>query len=189
MDRTEQIREYLKPYIVKRVQRKIEETIQMKVSHLQSSVADLLGGALKRQEEQPQWKPSYMGMLHLSTSLLTESYEYELFIADKQMYLDESQVIRYWKPEFLYQDAQEEDGVRKELTKRFVRLTSYEVSYAKRFLFYEYRNIAGVYWKENLDKIIKLEGFINLKKTDQFLILFGDYMGKIHTVLSYGEGM
>ena len=188
MDRTEQIREYLKPYIVNRVHEKIEEAVHMKESHLQPSVADLFSGALERQEEQPQWKASYMGMLHLSTSLITESYEYELFIADKQMYLDAHQVIRFWKPEFLYQDAQEEENVRKELAKRFVRLTSYEVSYAKRFLFYEYRNIAGVYWKENLDKIIKQEGFINLKKTDPFLILFGDYMGKIHTVLSYREG-
>ena len=86
MDRTEQIQEYLKPYIVNRVHKKIEEAIHMKESHLQPPVADLFGGAMKRQKEQPQWKPSYMGMLHLSTSLLTESYEYELFIADKQCF-------------------------------------------------------------------------------------------------------
>lgn len=187
MDRTEKIREYLKPYIVDCVREKIEEAIHMRENSLLPTTAILLQNALEKQEKQPQWKPSYMGLFHLMTSLITESHEYELIIADQQMYLDEFQVISYWHPEFLYQDVQTEKNVRKELEKQFVRLNNYELSYAKRFIFYEYRNVAGVYWKEHLDEIIKLKEFKNLKKTNPFLFLFGDYMGETHTTLNYEE--
>lgn len=187
MDRIETIREYLKPYIVERVREKIKTTNSTPKNYLISSVADLIREAIEREEMQTQWKPSYMGLFHLMSSLITESYKFELIIADKQMYLDENQVISHWCPSFLYQDVQEEEYIRNKLQKQFVRLNSYEISYAKRFIFYEYRNIAGVYWRECLDEIIKLEEFRKMKKDIPFLFLFGDYMGEIHKVLDYGE--
>ena len=187
MDRTEKMREYLKPYIVERVYEKIEEAVHMRENCLLPPVTALLHNALERQEKQPQWRPSYVGLFHLMTSLITESHEYELTIADQQMYLDEYRVIDYWKPEFLYNDEQEERGVRKELEKQFIRLNGYEASYAKRFIFYEYRSIAGVYWKEYLDEIIRLKEFKNLRKASPFRFLFGDYMGETHAVLNYEE--
>lgn len=187
MDRTGKIREYLKPYIVDRVHEKIEEAAHMRESCLFSSVTDLLRNALKQQEKYPQWEPSYMGLFHLMTSLITENHKYELTIANQQMYLDEFRVIGCWQPDFLYQDEVEEKCVRKELEKQFIRLNSYEVFYAKRSVFYEYRYIIGVYWKEHLDEIIKLEEFKTLKKATPFIFLFGDYMGEIHTILNYEE--
>lgn len=187
MDRIETIREYLSPYIVSRIHKKIEEAGRMRGDCLISFAAAAIHDALQREEQQPQWKPSYMGLFHLMTSLITGSHEYELIIADKRMHLDESQVVSYWRPEFLYQDKQEEEYIRKELGKHFVRLSSYEITYAKRFVFYEYRNIMGVYWKEHLAGIMKLEGFVEMRKDTPFRFLFGDYMGETHAVLDYGE--
>lgn len=187
MERTEKIREYLKPYLVERVHQKVEETVHIRQSCMLPSVTVFLQEALEQQEKQPQWKPSYMGLFHLMTSLITESHDYEFIIADQQMYLDDFRVISYWRPDFLYQGEMEEVSVKRELEKRFIRLNSYEVTYAKRFVLYEYRNILGVYWKEHLDEIIKQEEFKKLKKVNPFLFLFGDYMGKTHTILNYEE--
>lgn len=187
MDRTEKIREYLKPYIVDHIHEKIEEAVHMQDSGLLLSATALLHNALEQQEQHPQWKPSYIGLFHLMASLITESHEYELTIAGQQMYLDEFRITNCWRPSFLYQDEAEEKCVKKELEKQFIRLNSYEISYAKRFVFYEYRHLIGVYWKDHLDEIIKLEEFKTLKKATPFQFLFGDYMGETHAILNYKE--
>lgn len=189
MDRIEKIRKYLTPYIVGRVREKIGEASKIQGDDLIPAVRSLLRCALDRQEKQPQWKPSQMGLFHLMSSLLTESYEYELLLADQQLYLDGFQVTGFWNPEFLYRNEQEETYVQKELNRRFIRLNSYEISYAKRFVFYEYRSIAGVYFKERLDEITGLEEFQLLKKEKPFQFLHGDYMGDMHIIRQDKEGL
>lgn len=187
MDRMKEIRESLKPYIVNWAREKIEEAASNPEDSLTSAVMSVLKYALKRQRSVPLWKPAYLGLFHLMSSLITESYGYELMVADQQIYLDDSMVTGIWKPDFLHQNEEEEKLIKKVLEKQFVRLNSYEVSYAKRLVFYEYRSITGVYWKEHLDKITGLEEFKCLNKDKPFRFLFGDYMGEVHTVLDDKE--
>ena len=167
MDRLEQIRDYLQPYLVGRMFEKTEAAgMQKDRDRLLPQAADLLLAALKRQEAQPQWQPSYMSLFHLMTGLLTGSHEYELAVSDQQLYLDELRVARFWSPDFL---------------------NHYEISDAERFVFYSCRSIAGVYWKERLGEITALREFKSLKKARPFRFLFGDYMGEMHTVWEYEE--
>ena len=94
MDRLEQIRDYLQPYLVGRMFEKTEAAgMQKDRDRLLPQAADLLLAALKRQEAQPQWQPSYMSLFHLMTGLLTGSHEYELAVSDQQLYLDRKSVV------------------------------------------------------------------------------------------------
>lgn len=188
MDRLEQIQDYLQPYLVGRMFEKTEAAgMQKDRDRLLPQAADLLLAALKRQEAQPQWQPSYMSLFHLMTGLLTGSHEYELAVSDQQLYLDELRVARFWSPDFLYSDRQGKQNVGSALKEQFVRLNHYEISYAERFVFYSCRSIAGVYWKERLGEITALREFKSLKKARPFRFLFGDYMGEMHTVWEYEE--
>ena len=188
MDRLEQIRDYLQPYLVGRMFEKTEAAgMQKDRDRLLPQAADLLLAALKRQEAQPQWQPSYMSLFHLMTGLLTGSHEYELAVSDQQLYLDELRVARFWSPDFLYSDRQGKQNVGSALKEQFVRLNHCEISYAERFVFYSCRSIAGVYWKEHLGEITALREFKSLKKARPFRFLFGDYMGEMHTVWEYEE--
>lgn len=182
MDRTETIREYLKPYILKRIHEKTKTAEGVKNDSLIAAVTAALSDAVEMRSMQPAWKPVYMGLFHLMTSLVTESYEYELMITDEQLYLDEFQIVKTWCPDFLYHNVQEEKDIKKELGARFVRLNSYEIAYAKKHLFYEYRSIMEVYWKKQISEIIKLEEFQKLKPDIPVRFLFGDYMGEIHMI-------
>lgn len=139
MSRLEMIKEYLIPYIVERIQEKIEAADRIQKDSLIPSVAALMHRALVRQEKQPQWKPSYIGLFHLMASLITESYEYELMIADRQMYLDEYQVIGHWCPHFFYQDVREEEYV-----KKYLENNLYLKKFLDRIFLHVYNNMACI---------------------------------------------
>ena len=187
MDRTQDMREYLKPYLVKQMQKKAIEVKKEKNDKLLLSIGTLLEKALKRQEIQNDWLPAYMGLFHFLTGLVTEDHEYEIMIADEQLYLDRSKESHIWYPDFIYFDDGEKE-IKKILQSRFYRLNDYEIMYMKRWLFYEYRNLIGVYWKEQINEVLKCNEFKSLNKHDTFSFLFGDYMGKTYIVLNY-EGV
>lgn len=185
MNRIESMKAYLAPYLVEQIYIKIRELRQVPYDNLVSATESLLIKALSKQEEQPEWKPSYMGMFHLMTGLVTGSHEFEIIMADSQLYLDESQVAGFWKPDGFYNDQQEEQYLKEKLQKKFVRINHYEILTMKHWFFYECRNLIEVYWKTGLDRIVTLDKFKGLQINAPFLFLFGDYMGEVHISLKY----
>ena len=188
MVRIEKIQEYMQPYVVYRIKEKIREVENIHEESLVLAVRALLRQALDEQTVKPGWQPAYLGLLHLLTGMVTGSHEYNLLLADSQMYLDRGRITGCWCPPFLYQDNMEEENARNFLQKKFVRLNDYEISCAVGQVFYEYRKLIGVYWKKQLSKIVELEEFKRLTTEKPFLFLFGDFMGKVHICSTYIKG-
>lgn len=66
----------------------------------------------------------------------------------------------------------------------FVRLNDYKISCAVGQVFYEYRKLSGVYWKDQVTKIVELEEFKSLATEKRFLFFWrfygrGTYMFRI----------
>lgn len=183
MDRTKVMIGYLRPYLVEHIHAKIDECKLVEEMTLLPKVKMLLEKALVVQSICPEWRPAYIGVFHLLTGLLTESHEFELIVADEQLYLDELKCVDEWAPEFIYNKEQELVNLIKQLQRKFSGLNDYETNYIRRWIFYEYRNLIGVYWKNQIDKILEFNGYKKLKKSDSFSFLFGDYMGTTHIIL------
>lgn len=182
MDRLESIRAYLIPYKTTQVKNKIAKlkthSEEAKLQHVHT----LFQRAIEAQA-QSSWEPACLCLFHLLSSIVTGSHDYQLLLANEQMYLDKQQITMGWNAEFLYKE--ERDALRKELQTGFVRLSDYEVSYAEHWLQYEYRKLLEVYWSEQIGKIEKFEEFIQLKKQKNFRFLYGEYMGTVKTVSLY----
>lgn len=183
VDRTEVMIGYLRPYLVNRIQMKIAECKMIEEETLLSKMKTMLQNALVRQSENTEWKPAYMGVFHLLTSLLTEEHEFEIIIADNQLYLDELKIVGEWTPSFIYKNEQELELLKRQLQHKFSRLNDYEVDYIKRWVFYEYRNLIGIYWKNRIGTILSTKEYKRLDKSVPFSFLFGDYMGTMHIIL------
>jgi hypothetical protein len=188
MERIEKIREYLRPYIVEQTQEKIRKAQLTEGKGLLFTVKNLLEQAWEVQKSDYGWKPAYLALLHLKAGLLAETDEFLILLANREFYLDESRKENYWNPDFWEKTTEEERKVRQELRKKFIQLNQYEISYAMHWVQYECRSIVGVYWKQHLQEILKLEEYRRICKEKPFVFLFGDYMGHLSISLkSEGE--
>lgn len=179
MNRLEAMREYLRPYAVRQLERKIAEIKDCSSEVFIKQMKNIFHRAGKVQKEYPQWRPEAVCLLHLMTGLVTGSYEYQILLSDKQLYLDKLQVTGYWRPEIFQEDSEDKEALKKHLSKRFIHLTDYEISYMKRWVFYECRMLPEVFWSLYVDEIRKTEEFCRLEKGERFLFLAGDYMGEL----------
>ena len=65
MDRTEPMREYLKPYLAKRLHRKISEMEKVQKNMICQTLGNLFQKALLYQRKDFDCKPSCIGLFHL----------------------------------------------------------------------------------------------------------------------------
>lgn len=188
MTRLEAMERYLKPFIVDRVKAKIHSVKDEKDDSICQAANNLLLEAAKRQQI-CTWIPTYLAVFHLNSSLVTGTYEYQICLMDEQMYLDRDQIEIYWKPGKIYADLdQETELIKKELRKKFVRITEYEVCYLFRQLIKEYKKVTEVSIRKSIQRIIKEQAFEELKKKNPFIFLYGDYMGEIKQIFKYEGG-
>ena len=179
MTRLETMMEYLKPYAVRKLEEHLKKQKKQSPDQLLLRVEEVLEKALETQRQFPEWKPETLCLFHLFSSLVTETYENEIMLADRQFYLDVHQVTGCWKPKIFAEDGMTERHLRRELEKKFVQITDYEVSYLKHWIFYECRGMLEVYWTILTEKIENTENFWKLKKGEDFVFLAGEYMGEL----------
>ncbi len=181
MDRLAEIRDFLKAYKTKRIREKLGEISSYSGKSCLEHVVRLLQEAEKSAKK--PWEPACLCLFQMFSSLVTDSHEYLFFLTDERLYLDDERVEAPWNADFLY--TEERERIRNELQSRFVRLSEYEVSYAKHWLQYGYGSLMEVYWGERVKEIKELAEFRQLRKKDPFYFLYGDYMGDIRLVSQY----
>ena len=78
-------------------------------------------------------KINYVILSPLESSIITKSYELMVAVYDENMYLDQSPVRRYWKPDFLFQYIEEDFGaLMSYLHKKVIRLKDFETAEVRR---------------------------------------------------------
>lgn len=98
-----------------------------------------------------------------------------LYAASGNLYIDKPLVISYWKPEKI--DEEVEDII-KEL-KSNIYLEEQKLEEAIRFVLEGYNYITTGYWNKVVEKLIKTEIFMKIKRSKDFKILSGVYMGEL----------
>ena len=151
-------------------------------------IETLLWEAVEKQR-MDKWKPAYLATFHLHSSLLTGTYQYHVRLMDEQMYFDNDFKECDWFPVFLYGTMEEEKAaLSQELKKNFVRIKEYEINHGLRQLAEEYKKLMEVYLIKMLCHLHENPAFMELRKKEPFHFLFGDYMGKIKSILIYEGG-
>lgn len=141
-------------------------------------VTTLIKEAIKRQEEKDQECISSFVISYLYSSLLTGTHDYEFSLFSGTPFTDENGISTYWRAMFLYQcEDEDESFIKRELSKKFIRVEGYEVQALKELFFECYKDLAQKYFKTLTDELKKREEFNYLKKTNDFTIFYGDHMG------------
>lgn len=93
-------------------------------------------------------------------------------------YIDKPLVLSYWKPEKIDEEVA---NIRKEL-KSSIYLEEQKLEEAIRFVLEGYNYIVAGYWNKVVERIVKTETFMKIKKGKDFKILSGAYMGELRQI-------
>lgn len=185
MTRLAEMERYLSPFLTERIKTKIAVIEQKKETSILNKFDEILRDAVKRQQ-QIEWTPVYLAVFHLTSSLLTKSYTHQICLMDEALYLDNRELEISWYPTFLYDGLEQEESLLvKELRKRFVRITDYEIQYMLLKTLQEYKKLLEVYIRGVCCELPQREPFMELKKARPFYVIYGDYMGETRPVLKY----
>lgn len=118
-------------------------------------------------------------MYRLVTSVYTEGYEVILGIANSDLYLDENKSEKFWFPELVYKNIDEDmKEVENRLQKKFLRLETYELFRLKLILLEDdWKLLQEVFLRLVKDLIgVIIESPLQLN--GELQILSGNYMDK-----------
>lgn len=186
MNRLDTMYRYLQPFRVKWMENRINwlKANMSKVDKgcFMDCVNRLLDEEFCKQKENNQRKAVYFCFFYLYSSILTESFEYEIRITDEKLYLDVDSCLQYWYPDFIYLNAKNDmDIVKEALMKKFVRISKYEVEYQVYKIREDYIGLVEVYLSHMIEQINSSQRYQSIRKDNEFHFLFGEYMGKLQT--------
>lgn len=166
--------------------RNLEETYKSK--EYQKSVTDAIAKAAYDWNKTQDRPAASLGICILHSSILRQTYEYRIVVMGEEFWLDENAVELMWIPkgfpDFFEQDM---SALVKKLSSIFPRLCKEEET-AVRFRCAEYFH-GAVYklCRDFLEDILESEEFLQLKKTEDFFLFFGEYRGEGKLLYSLTE--
>ncbi|MDD7026482.1 MAG: hypothetical protein PUI46_05250 [Lachnospiraceae bacterium] len=120
-----------------------------------------------------------LGIHYLFTSIHNRTYEHRLVLFGEEFYLDEEAVEMDWKPELFFSLLEEDvEMILKQIRGKFPRLCRYEEELIRNHCSEYYEAAVCRLCQDMLPKILESETFGNLKKTEDFFVLFGTYRGE-----------
>lgn len=122
---------------------------------------------------------AYWEICHLHSSLLMKTYEYRMSLYNSLHIIDPEPASIRFCFDFIYQYFEEDmDYLIQIVEKKMQRIYSHEVMAIRKYFNKYYIGIVNKYIKDTLPELMKMEAFQNIKKTDDFRIFFGEYMGR-----------
>lgn len=134
----------------------------------------------KRQIMNEQGEIKYLIFHRLLSSGYTGSYEISMAMSNAALYLDENMSNRYWKPEIIYQNLEEDmKQVRHILSDKYTRIEEYELLRLKQFLLLDDWEIFCEALKKMAEGLAERMKDSPLQLEDEIQILYGDYMDRL----------
>lgn len=157
--------------------RNLEEKYKSK--EYQKSMTDAVAKVSYAWNETQDRQAASLGICILHSSILRQTYEYRIVVMGEEFWLDENAVELMWIPKgFPEIFEQDMSALIKKLSSIFPRLCKEEET-AVRFRCAEYFHGAVCkLCKDFLADILESEGFLQLKKTEDFFLFFGAYRGE-----------
>jgi len=133
----------------------------------------------KAKEQQTDGKKApiaYLNICHLRSSLLTGSHEFRIALHDERLYLDTTETVAYWKPDFLFRHIDGDlDGIANKMA-IFPKLTKFEVEEIK-YVYTSLHFIHALHFTTALcDDIVAQTDLAALELTDDFKVIFSGHM-------------
>ncbi len=126
---------------------------------------------------------TYLQICFLRTSLLTEQFFYRAYLYDHLYYLDQESVWVDVDTKFLYQFFQEDIQKSKlKLQRTYKHLYPNDIMRIKELYNFYYIGLMKICVESILPDILQTKMYEELKKTENFRILFGEYMGKAKVI-------
>ena len=169
------LEKYLKNFRYKWITDKIHSSKEYFDESLLEKSIGILSKVYEIQMENDDIELSSLILFSLSSSLYTKTYKYMLCAVSGNLYIDKPLVISYWKPEKI--DEEVEDII-KEL-KSNIYLQEQKLEETIRFVLEGYNYIVTGYLSRVAERVVKTETFTKIKKSRDFKILSGAYMGEL----------
>ncbi|MBR3772483.1 MAG: hypothetical protein IKL07_09450 [Clostridium sp.] len=188
MDKQAEILEFGKELLKPRYDKDVSEI----ASKMESS--DLLEGMKKafdlvcrkacRQQEEGMKEPiAYLNVFSLRSSIITKSYEFLIQAFDDTLYYDDVETMETWTPKWIMEFYEQQVAYfENEVKKNVIRVHQYELLPFERTLAGDYYKIVLVFLIEHLEEVLGLESFQKMKKTEDFQIQYGEYLGESITL-------
>lgn len=183
MDRREDLEEYLREYLEKRMKLK-KEFLLIGETHMEpvfrEKLASLVKAQVRKQSEKKQNKIRYFFLCRLISSGYTGSHQTLLGLSNSMLYLDENKSYIYWYPEQLYADIEADmKEAEVQLRKKFIRLEDYELLHMRRKLLYDDWGLLQESFQRLITKSIYLITDSPLILENELLVLCGNYMEEL----------
>lgn len=169
------LEKYLKKFRYKWITDKIHSSKGYFDESLLEKSIGLLSKVYEIQMENEDIELSSLILFSLSSSLYTKTYKYMLYAVSGNLYIDKPLVLSYWKPEKIDEEVAD---IRKEL-KSSIYLDEQKLEETLRFVLEGYNYIVTGYLSRVAERVVKTETFTKIKKSKDFKILSGVYMGEL----------
>lgn len=180
MKRLKSMEKYLNSYMVKWLEIQIESVKQADTKELENIIKKLFM-RIDNIQDSCIWKPAYLSVFFLYSSLVTKTCEYQICLSNNEMYFDKQMLNEYWRPPYI--DVPEVELLRTILKKKFVRIQDYELIYLQRMFAEQYKKILEVYMSKVFRDVAQTLWFQAVHKEKMFVFVYGEYMGEIKPVL------
>lgn len=154
-----------------------DKEIIMKIERLLSQWENIYGNQTRTLQ--------YLIISPLNSGVITESYEFQIAVFNRDLYLNENPMCFYWTPEFIYKDVKTDMLTFREMaSKEIIRLREDEVNEMRRRYVLCHAYIAMFYMDEIMRKVSELPTWKKVALED-VKMLYGTYMEKM---IEIGKG-
>lgn len=132
-----------------------------------------------RLQKEGKKKPvSYLCVSPLMCSAVSGEDNLLIALYDDDWYLDLQPVYSYWKPAFLFQHVHEDmDFFSAKAHKEFIRLEDFEIARVEFDYLNNFYLLLQLYCARKMKALKELPAFQQMEVSEDFSVLFGEYMG------------
>lgn len=158
-----------------------EENPEQFVADCLTPFVELFARGIQLQQEGRKGEIHYLYISHLTSSILTGSYQLRLDLYNHLFLLDEEEVSNYWTVPYVFDTFTDDlQTLEDSIKKNFIRLRFFEMEYIKlNYAKYHYVLISNLL--RELADVIDAVGE-SLVKSEEYKILFGELWGECVTI-------
>ncbi len=145
------------------------------------AMGSLFENARNTQLKNNKGKINFFCLNSLYSSIITETYEFQFSLKNKDLYLDNIETETYWTPSFVFKNINNDmDIVEKIIKYKFDRITAFEISEIKYAYALLHSTSALKFIFELVSKIKEQDFFDTVDTEESFDITFSLHMEKVY---------
>ncbi len=177
----DQLYEFYKEFMESRLEKNTQKilSVQDEKESLLTCMDRLFQKCIQQQQEGIKQPVRYIHFFSLNLSVLTECYNIQINAFSEQSYMDRTESIEFWNPGFIMELFEKEiKEMEEEGRKKVFRFGYPQMMDLKKRSYSIYAIMAGRFILNHVEEIAALTSFSEMKKEEEFQMIFGGYMDK-----------